>query len=180
MDHFLRPESSIRMLRTLAFAAAVLAASSGRTEDTMKISSPSFANGAPIPKRFTADGANINPALTISGVPPAAASLVLIVDDPDAPGGTWTHWLVWNIAPATTRIAEDSVPDGAVVGRSDFGKSLYLGPSPPSGTHRYHFRLYALDKKLDLAPGANRDDLDTAMRGRILASATWAGTYSRK
>ena len=89
------------------------------------------------PARFTCDGANVNPRLDIAGVPAGARSLVLIVDDPDAPAGTWNHWLLWNIDPATTVIAGDSVPTGAIQGRSDFGQKKYIGASPPSGTHRY-------------------------------------------
>lgn len=163
----------------LALIAAVLPWSTS-AHDTMKITTPSFNYGEPIPKRFTADGANINPQLDISGVPPGAESLVIIIDDPDAPGGTWTHWIVWNIDPATKRIAEDSLPPGATVGCSDFGKAKYLGPNPPSGTHRYYFRLFALGRKLELAPSSTRDDLDLAMRGKVMASAEWMGTYTRK
>lgn len=145
----------------------------------MKITSPAFANGEMIPKLFTADGANVNPELDIADVPDQAKSLVLIVDDPDAPAGTWNHWLLWNIDPRTARIDEDSTPAGAVAGRNDFGQTKYLGPSPPSGTHKYLFRLLALDAVLDLRAGSDRAALDRALAGHVLATAELAGRYSR-
>ena len=161
----------------LVFISA--AAWAGHAAEPMQISSPAFADGATIPAKFTADGADINPALVISGVPAGAKSLVLIMDDPDAPGGTWNHWLLWNLGPATTTIAEDSTPAGAVAGRNDFGETLYRGPSPPSGTHRYFFRLLALDTKLDLPAGADRAALDRAVKDHVLARAVLMGLYSR-
>ena len=148
--------------------------------DVMKITTHAFSERRPIPERFTADGKNVSPPLVISGVPRDAKSLVLIVDDPDAPLGTWSHWLVWNIRPDTTVIAEDSVPRGAVVGRNDAGTAKYAGPSPPRGTHRYYFRLYALDTGLELPAGAGRRDLDAAMRPHILAQAELLGRYGRE
>ena len=148
--------------------------------NTMKISTTAFSERRPIPERFTADGENVNPPLVISGVPRGAKSLVLIVDDPDAPMGTWNHWLVWNIRPATTVIKEDSVPAGAVVGSNDAGTARYVGPSPPRGTHRYYFRLYALDKTLDLPAGSVRPELEDAMRDHILARSELLGRYGRE
>jgi len=145
----------------------------------MKIASPDFPEGGMIPARFTCDGTNVNPRLDITGVPAGARSLVLIVDDPDAPAGTWNHWLLWNIDPGTTKIAAGAVPSGAVQGRSDFGQEKYIGPSPPSGTHRYFFRLLALDAKLDLPAGADRAALETALRGHILMRAELMGRYRR-
>lgn len=130
-----------------------------------------------IPARFAADGANVNPPLAIAGVPAKAKSLVLIVDDPDAPGGTWNHWLLWNIATDTASIEEDSVPAGAIAGKNGFGRTVYLGPAPPSGTHRYFFRLLALDTHLDLKPGSDRAQLDLAMKGHIIATAELMGRY---
>jgi len=144
-----------------------------------KISSPDFPEGGPIPAQFTCDGENVNPTLDISGVPAGAMSLVLVVDDPDAPSGTWNHWLVWNIDPSTTQIARNSVPPGAVTGRSDFGQVIYIGPSPPSGTHRYYFRLMALDTNLNLPAGAGRSALDKAVKGHILKTAELMGRYKR-
>lgn len=166
---------ALRALTVLAFAAMARA----QTEEPMKICSPTFSDGAMIPARFTADGANVSPLLEISGVPAGTKSLVLIVDDPDAPAGTWNHWLLWNISPDTASIAEDSVPAGAVAGKNDFGRTVYLGPSPPSGTHRYYFRLFALDTMLHLETASDRDQLDRAMKGRILASAELIGRYNR-
>jgi hypothetical protein len=165
----------------VAIAAACLCAPGIFAEEkpAMKISSPDFTEGAAIPARFTCDGADINPALAIEGVPAQAKSLVLIVDDPDAPMGTWNHWLVWNIAPSTGKIAADSVPAGAVQGRSDFGTAKYGGPCPPSGTHRYYFRLYALDTTLSLESKADRKALDKAISGHVIASAGLMGRYSR-
>jgi Raf kinase inhibitor-like YbhB/YbcL family protein len=146
----------------------------------MKISTRAFSELRPIPERFTADGDNINPPLTISGVPREAKSLALIVDDPDTPMGAWTHWLVWNIKSDTRTIAENTTPPGAIVGRNDARALKYVGPSPPRGTHRYFFRLYALDRKLDLPPGASRDILEEAMRNHILAKAELLGRYARE
>ncbi len=146
----------------------------------MKITTKTFRDTHPIPARFTADGENINPALGIRGVPPGARSLALVVDDPDAPMGVWNHWLVWNIRPDTAAIGENSVPRGAVVGRNDAGTSQYVGPAPPRGTHRYFFRLYALDTELDLPSGSTRADLDAAMQSHILARAELLGRYGRE
>jgi Raf kinase inhibitor-like YbhB/YbcL family protein len=146
----------------------------------MKITTKAFSPTHPIPARFTADGADVNPPLALSGVPREAKSLVLIVDDPDAPLGTWNHWLVWNIKPDTTAIAENSVPPGAVVGRNDAGTAKYTGPNPPRGTHRYVFRLFALDTKLQLPATADRATLDEAMQGHVIARAEVPGRYGRE
>lgn len=165
----------------IALLLPLLLASLGhaQNEGPMKISSPAFAAGAMIPARFTADGANVSPPLAISGVPAEGKSLVLVVDDPDAPAGTWNHWLLWNVAPDTKLIEEDSAPPGAIVGKNDFGRTVYLGPSPPSGTHRYFFRLFALDTVLDLKAGSDRDQLDRAMKGHIISTTELMGRYSR-
>ncbi len=165
----------------LGVLAAGLVGGAALAQDSanMKISSPSFRDGEMIPARFTADSLNVNPELHITGVPAGTRCLVLIVDDPDAPAGTWNHWLLWNIDPATDKIAENSVPSGAIAGRNDFGKTGYLGPSPPSGTHRYFFRLFALDTAPELPAGASRAELDKALRGRVLAEATLMGRYRR-
>jgi len=170
------------LLLPLALAILVVFAAAGEDTPatTMKISTHAFSERRPIPERFTADGKNVNPPLVISGVPKEAKSLALIVDDPDAPMGVWNHWLVWNIDPDTTVIKEDSVPRGATVGRNDAGTAQYVGPAPPSGTHRYYFRLYALDTKLDLPAGANRTELDDAMHAHILSRAELLGRYGRE
>ena len=146
----------------------------------MKLTSSAFSHNQKIPSLYTCDGQNINPALTVSEVPRYTQSLVLIVDDPDAPAGTWTHWTVWDIDPNFAEIAEDSIPDGAIEGKTDFGKPGYGGPCPPSDTHRYFFRLYALDTTLSLSASATVQDLQRLMKGHILEKAELVGLYSRK
>jgi Raf kinase inhibitor-like YbhB/YbcL family protein len=145
----------------------------------MKITSSAFQHGANIPSKFSCDGANTSPPLQISDVPSEAKSLVLIVDDPDAPSGLFTHWAVWNISPQAGPIAEGSTPKGGQ-GTNDFGKSGYGGPCPPSGTHRYYFKVFALDRELDLPFGAKRGQLDAAMKGHVIAQGELMGRYSRK
>jgi len=147
---------------------------------SISITSSSFQAGGDIPAKFTCDGTNVSPALQIGGVPNEAKSLVLIVDDPDAPRGLFTHWIIWNIDPKTTRVAENSAPAAGVQGTNDFGKRNYGGPCPPSGTHRYFFKIFALDTKLELKPNARRAELDAAMRGHVLAQGELMGRYSHK
>jgi len=147
---------------------------------SISITSSSFQAGGDIPAKFACDGTNVSPALQIGGVPNEAKSLVLIVDDPDAPRGLFTHWIIWNIDPKTTRIAENSAPAAGVQGTNDFGKRNYGGPCPPSGTHRYFFKIFALDTKLELKPNARRAELDAAMRGHVLAQGELMGRYSHK
>src|SRR3989338_3833248 len=137
----------------------------------MTITSTAFRHNQLIPPKYTCDGENISPPLAISDIPSAAKSLALIVDDPDAPGGIWVHWLMWNITPETTRIEAGMAPLGATEGTTSFGKPGYCGPSPPSGTHRYFFKVYALDAMLNLLSGADKDELEHAMEGHILARA---------
>ncbi len=144
-----------------------------------------FDNGAEIPRRYTCAGADISPALNWNGVPPSARSLALITDDPDAPRGTWTHWLMWDIPAHLTTLAEgvcqdETLANGARQGKNDFGRIGYGGPCPPPGKpHRYFFKLYALDTTLDLKPGAARKELERAMKGHILTEAQWMGTFKR-
>lgn len=147
---------------------------------SISITSPSVQAGGDIPAKFACDGTNVSPELHISAAPNEAKSLVLIVDDPDAPRGLFTHWIVWNIDPKTTRIAETSAPSAGIQGTNDFGKRNYGGPCPPSGTHRYFFKIFALDTKLELKPGARRAELDAAMRGHVLAQGELMGRYSHK
>jgi Raf kinase inhibitor-like YbhB/YbcL family protein len=144
----------------------------------MKITSPGFEQGGNIPSKFSCDGGNTSPPLQISDVPSAAKSLVLIVDDSDAPGGLFTHWIVWNISPQNASIAEGSTPNG-VQGTNDFGKSGYGGPCPPSGSHRYHFKIFALERQLNLSSGARRAQVDAAMKGHVIAQGELVGRYSR-
>ena len=159
-------------------AASLVAFGAGGAK--MKISSPAFQEGGTIPEKFSKNGQNVNPELRIEGAPAEAKSLVLIVDDPDAPVGLFTHWLVWNIDPKTTEIAENSVPRGALQGTNDFPGSGYDGPRPPSGTHRYYFKIFAVDRTLDLKSGAKRRDVDAAMRGHVIAQGELMGRYSKK
>jgi hypothetical protein len=152
----------------------------------LKLTSPAFAEGQSIPKRFTCDGPGISPPLAWSGVPAGARSLALVVDDPDAPGGLFTHWIVLGLAAQADSLAEGAatrgLPPGAVQGVNDFDRPGYGGPCPPHGRHRYVHHLYALD----LAPGvlpavrkANRSRIDAALQGHILAHARLTGTYER-
>lgn len=145
----------------------------------MKISSSAFENPGYVPAKYTCDGENISPPLRFLDIPENAKSLVLIVDDPDAPMGTWVHWLLWNIDPKTTKIEENSKPAGAVEGTTSFGDQAYGGPCPPSGVHHYHFKLYALDTTLNLPTLAKKEDLEKTMKGQILASAEIIGLYTR-
>lgn len=147
---------------------------------SISITSPSFQAGGDIPTKFTCNGTNVSPELQISSVPNETKSVVLIVDDPDAPRGLFTHWIVWNIDPKTTRVAENSAPTAGVQGTNDFGKRNYGGPCPPSGTHRYFFKIFALDIKLESKPGARRAELDAAMRGHVLAQGELMGRYSHQ
>ncbi len=145
--------------------------------ENMKITSPNFENNSKIPVRFTSDGENINPNLEFEEIPENTKSLVLIVDDPDAPVGTWVHWIVFNINPKIKRINKDSVPDGVVQGKNTWGKNNYGGPNPPSGTHRYFFKLFALDKELDLNEDSNIKDVERAIENHILDKAELIGLY---
>jgi len=153
---------------------------------TIRLSSPAFAEGAPIPARYTCDGENVSPPLKWSNVPPGTKSIALIADDPDAPAGTWVHWVMYNIPPATTELPE-ALPTTEVIlsqvrqGVTDFKRPGYGGPCPPGGSpHRYFFRLYALDTELQLQPRATQKDLVGAIQGHILAQGQLMGTYQRK
>ncbi len=143
----------------------------------MMITSPAFAEGNMMDDKYTCKGKDINPPLKISGIPEGAKSLALIMDDPDAPAGTWTHWVVYNIEP-TEDIEEDSVPGKQ--GKNNFGKISYNGPCPPSGVHRYFFRLYALDTELNLEEPPGRFELEAAMEEHIIAKAEVFGLYGKK
>jgi Raf kinase inhibitor-like YbhB/YbcL family protein len=147
--------------------------------------STAFENGGEISRKFTCDGADISPALNWEDVPAGAQSLALIVDDPDAPAGTWTHWIIWNIS-ATATALQEGVPkmevleNGARQGKNDFRRIGYGGPCPPPGKpHRYFFKLLALDAMLDLKAGASRKELELAMKGHVLSEGEWMGKYKR-
>ena len=148
--------------------------------DALKITSPAFSMNRPIPSRYTCDGEDVSPPLLFRNLPPGTQSLALIVDDPDAPRGTWVHWLVWNIGQETKELAENTLPRHAVQGVNDFRRHTYGGPCPPSGSHRYYFKLYALDTQLTLRTGANKAALEAAMQGHVLATAELIGLYARK
>lgn len=149
------------------------------TGASMKLTSLAFTNNNTIPSEFTCDGADISPPLTISDVPKNAKSLALIMDDPDAPIGTFVHWVVWNILPDAKEIMKGDEPDG-IQGTTGFRRLGYGGPCPPSGTHRYFFKLYALDTELNLPEGSAKHDLENAMQGHIIAQAQLMGTYKRR
>lgn len=151
-----------------------------KKQQNMKLTSSAFEYGKEIPRKYTCQGEDVNPPLEISNVPQNAKSLALIMDDPDAPIGTFVHWVVWNIDPKTTKIEENSLPIGASEGMTDFRRRGYGGPCPPKGVHRYFFKLYALSEKLDLPPNTTKKDLEKAMEGKIIAQAELMGTYQKK
>lgn len=160
----------------------------GQTEDAMaqkiKVWSSAFGDGEGLPSDFTCDGAGMSPSLEWSGVPSDTGSLVVIADDPDAPGGDWVHWLVYDLPPSLTQLVA-GIPEGGRLsgggsqGRNDFGALGYGGPCPPSGTHRYFFKVYALNGMLHLKPGVTKKELLTAMQGHVLAEGRLMGTYAR-
>ncbi|MCL4429551.1 MAG: YbhB/YbcL family Raf kinase inhibitor-like protein [Chloroflexi bacterium] len=143
----------------------------------LTIKSPAFQHNSPIPKKYSCDGEDTNPPITIEGTPKESKSLALVVDDPDAPGGTFDHWVVWNIPPSTTKIAEHSVP--GTEGLNSARQRGFMGPCPPSGTHRYFFKVYALDAELSLGAKSTKKDLEKAMQGHILAKGELIGLYHR-
>lgn len=149
------------------------------------LTTSAFAPGAAIPNRYTCQGEDISPALEWKDAPAKTASFALIMDDPDAPSGVWVHWVVWNVPRSATSL-QQALPkdgrlnDGPQQGRNSFGKTGYNGPCPPPGqTHRYFFRLYALDGKVNPSDGADRSQLDAAMKGHVLAQAEYMGTFHR-
>jgi len=143
------------------------------------LTSPVFKDSESIPVKYTCQGDNISPPLKIEGVPMDAKSIVLMMDDPDAPAGIWDHWIIWDINPTTSDIQADSVPRGGIEGLNSFRKTTYSGPCPPSGVHRYFFKLYALDKLLGLQPISGKNDVLSAMDGHILAETKLLGTYKK-
>jgi len=143
----------------------------------LTIRSSAFEEGKLIPKKYTCDGQDINPVLTIEGTPKEAKTLVLALDDPDAPSGTFDHWIVWNIPVSTSKIAEDSVP--GIEGLNSARQQGYMGPCPPSGTHRYFFKVYALDSELNLSLNTRKKDVEKAMQGHVLAKGELMGLYHR-
>jgi len=150
----------------------------GAGRGSIKVSSSAFTEGGSIPPKFTCDGEDTSPPLKIEGIPENAKAVVLIVDDPDAPGGLFTHWLLWNIDPKTTSLEEGKAPAG-MSGSNDFSKSAYGGPCPPSGTHRYYFKGFALDQQLQLRAGAKRKEIDSAIKGHVIGQGELMGRYSK-
>lgn len=156
------------------------------SKGTMQLTSPAFGEKEVIPRKYTCDGENVSPALKWSGVPAEARVLVLIADDPDAPMGTWVHWVLFDLPSTTTGLPEalpksQYVPGGAKQGLNDFKHLGYGGPCPPPGkAHRYFFKLYALDRILDLKPGATKKEVERAMERHIVAQGELMGTYNRE
>jgi hypothetical protein len=144
----------------------------------MRITSQAFTDGGKIPDKYTKYGENRIPPLHFEGVPEKARSLALIVDDPDAPSGTFNHWIVFNMDPKTSDIKEDAVPVMATQGRNDYGEVAYGGPRPPSGEHRYFFKAYALDTVLPLARGSQRPDLEREMKDHVIDTGALMGKYA--
>jgi Raf kinase inhibitor-like YbhB/YbcL family protein len=162
-----------------AFTMVFYFATAGQApEGTMELSSAAFEDMAEIPVDYTCNGKDLLPPLSVSGVPEGTVSLAFVMDDPDAPGGTWDHWILWNVAPDTTDVAEGREPEG-VSGRNDFGNTGYGGPCPPA-RHTYRFKVYALDAELDLAPGSSKKQLEAAMKGHILDQALLRGQYEQR
>lgn len=146
------------------------------TNAVLTVRCVAFSQGGHIPPQYSCEGENINPPLIIGDFPEGTRSLAIIMEDPDAPNGTFDHWLVWNIPP-NEPVAENSVP--GISGRNSFGNTGYGGPCPPSGQHRYFFRVYALDGDLDLLAGADKEALHAAMEGHVLASGELMGYYKK-
>ncbi len=154
------------------------------TMQNISISAEAFQTGGAIPEEYTCDGSDVSPALSWRGIPSNAKSIALIMDDPDAPMGTFVHWVLFNIPPGMTKLPRGvpknrTLNDGSSQGITDFGRTGYGGPCPPGGTHRYYFRIYALDTMLDLQPGSSRKQLENAMKGHILATGELMGNYKR-
>ncbi len=150
----------------------------------IKVTSTAFKEGGVIPAKYTCKGENISPPLKFESVPEEAKSLALINDDPDAPGGTWVHWVLFDLPPDTKELAEKIPPEktlknGAVHGINDFRKIGYGGPCPPSGTHRYFFKVYALDTKLGLKVGATKKEVEEALKGHVLREGKLMGKVSK-
>lgn len=145
----------------------------------MKLSSSAFAESAPIPEQYTCEGDDVSPPLAWTGAPAGTKGFALICDDPDAPGRTWVHWVVWGIPPTSSTLPEGF--DGAHQGVTDFRRTGYGGPCPPPGKpHRYYFKLYALQEPLELPPRATKADVERALQGKTLAQATLIGTFARE
>lgn len=146
---------------------------------TFQLTSPAFTNGEKIPALYTCDGEDRIPDLVWSDAPQNTQSFALIMDDPDAPMGTWVHWVIYNLPSGTTKITNGALPEGAMEGMNSWDKTAYGGPCPPSGTHRYIFHLYALDTMLDLLTSGTKEELEQAMQNHVLAQTELIGVYQR-
>jgi Raf kinase inhibitor-like YbhB/YbcL family protein len=180
--------SSRLVLLPALIALSILFSTADRAKGaamSFQISSTAFSGGLMIPKKFTCDGPDVSPDLTWKDAPAGTKSFALIADDPDAPAGTWVYWVLYNIPAGTRELPEgvakqEQLPDGALQGRNDFRKIGYGGPCPPPGKpHRYYFKLYALDTKLDLKAGVTKADVERAMKGHVLGETELIGRYGR-
>lgn len=173
--------ASLLFLISLTFTQPMAA----QAKKGFTLASSSFAAGAVIPQQYSCEGNDLSPALQWTGAPAKTVAFAIIMDDPDAPAGVWVHWVMWNLAPSAHSLSEgvarrDQLDDGSQQGRNSFGKVGYNGPCPPAGqTHRYFFRVYALDTKLTLSPDADRAQLDAAMQSHVLVKAEYMGTFHR-
>jgi len=154
------------------------------TGGSLKLTSTAFKEGEPIPRQYTCNGVNVSPSLEWSGVPKSAKTVVIIADDPDAPAGTWVHWVLYNLPADNIGMVEnlpatEELRAGGFQGKNDFGKIGYGGPCPPSGTHRYFFKIYALDSELPLKAGATKAEVEKAMEGHVVTQGQLMGTYRR-
>ena len=193
-----RPRASIASFSAIALQIALvaLAACAGPEAPAnqprpiltllLGVSSTAFADGQPIPAKYTCDEGDVSPALSWGSLPERAKTLAVICDDPDAPGGTWVHWVLYNLSSDADGLPEavpatKTVQNGGLQGKNDFGRIGYGGPCPPRGpAHRYLFNIYALDRELDLKPGATRRQVEDAMLSHVLAQGTLTGKYARR
>jgi Raf kinase inhibitor-like YbhB/YbcL family protein len=163
----------------------VFSAQKGDKKMSIELASSAFSDMQPIPAKYTCDGQDISPPLKWRGIPEKTKSIVLIVDDPDAPKGTWVHWVLYDIPPGVDSLSEnqpgnDTLPSGAKQGITDFKRVGYGGPCPPGGTHRYFFKIYALDTMLNLSAGKTKKEIETAMKNHIITQGELVGTYTSK
>jgi hypothetical protein len=171
------------LLISAYLALLLVAANSSCTQhygkaNVITVSSPALIEGGKIPSKYTCKGVDVSPPLELSGIPQGTVSVALVMDDPDASGSTWVHWIAWNIDPGSA-LSEGTLPDDAIEGTNSWSKIGYGGPCPPSGTHRYFFKIYALDKELDLEPGSSKQQLLDAMEGSVIGRGQTVGLYSK-
>ncbi len=167
------------MVVLLVAVSLVTAAGPAEAKPKLKLTSPAFENGGTIPDGFTCDGANATPPLVWKGLPKGVVELAITLEDPDAPAGTFVHWVAWGIDPDDGEVAEATLPADIVQGLNGAGRPIYLGPCPPPGPqHRYRFTLYALDEPVTIGPGSTIDDLRAAIKGTVKAKAKLVGLYA--